>query len=519
MGASASKKDDATSDQGAPTRGPITFDDDTLRFLNGGPPPSPSETSTRLQPQWNEAFMRLTQKARTKQASRAMSTQEALDAYKGKYGEAKAVEVFGDEAKYLKSIVPPVTVTGTSKRLWYLGPREYVIRSKHGQEIQATAAQRTGAAILAPSGGVVALDDDDDASRWAHLALVPSSARRDLDLNYWEGFVRSTNWPFQRLWDGGNWSGVEEPPKWDDLIKSPSGRNPPGRADKWYRGPLARGVTYQYGMTKGACGSDATMLEHWDRAAFYARRLAAILEKESKAFEDMCAKSEAMGNGGGRPRRGPRRSHDPKDAYAGLTRAKTEELIEKNPTLWHKRHHSAFRGQAALREDLLKAIAKDVGVPKCVLLGGNDDQTWLLSPAIKVDLPGLGSNLVMSNWDHVDIGWKDDPSVAIRQLGLRRLTWDSLNKKLPGYEHLMKAEHAAEREYLEAYLNSTLCCDPSFGKQFVFEIEIDDESKFWGMKTKDQQAWELHRIKNHFLKGAILGATEGRADAAWNSST
>jgi len=44
-------------------------------------------------------------------------------------------------------------------------------------------------------------------------------------------------------------------------------------------------------------------------------------------------------------------------------------------------------------------------------------------------------------------------------------------------------------------------------------------SKFWGKKTEDQQAWEMRYIKNNLLKGAILGATKGRADAAWNSST
>ena len=130
----------------------------------------------------------------------------------------------------------------------------------------------------------------------------------------------------------------------------------------------------------------------------------------------------------------------------------------------------------------------------------------------------FGSNLVMSNWDHVALRWIDDHR-AIYLLGLRRLTWGKLNEKLAGYEHLIKDENAAERVYLEGYLNSTLYCDPSFGKQFVFEIEIKDEAAFWGMKTADQQNWELHYIKNHLLKGAILGATEGRADAAWNSST
>ena len=173
-----------------------------------------------------------------------------------------------------------------------------------------------------------------------------------------------------------------------------------------------------------------------------------------------------------------------------------------------------------MKEDLLKAIAKDVGVPRCVLTAlDRNDRAYLLSPAIKVNFPGLGPNLVKGNWDHTDEGWKDDPSVAIRELRLRRLTWDKLNKKLAGYEHLIKDENAAERLYLDAYLNSTLCCDRSFGKKFVFEIKIDDESAFFGMKTADQQAWEMRYIRNHHLKGVILGATEGRADAAWNSST
>ena len=456
MGASASKKDDATSKQGAPTRGPITFDEDTVNFVNGGPPPSPNETSTRLQPQWNEAFRRLTQKARTKEASRAMSTREALQAFKGKFGESAFVEAFGDEDKYLKSIVRPVTVTGTSSKLWHLGPREYVSKSEHAQEIQATAAQRTGAAVLAPSDGVVALEGEDDASRWAHLALVPSSAKRDLDLDFWEGFVRSKKWPYQNLWDDGNWSGDAPPPEWGALIRSPSGRRHPGLAQYFYRGPLSRGVTHQYYMTKGACEGDATMLEHWARAAFYVRRLAAILKKERKAFENMRDRWEAMGNGGsGRPTRGPRQSYRPEDDYAALTRAKTDKLIVEEPATHYRRHRQSLKGQLSREEDLLKAIAKDVGVPRCVLTAlDRNDFAYLLSPVIQVDLPGLGSNLVMSNWDHTDEGWKDDPSVAIRELRLRGLIWGKLNENLPGYEWYLARD--AEREHLEAY-SKVLC--------------------------------------------------------------
>ena len=72
---------------------------------------------------------------------------------------------------------------------------------------------------------------------------------------------------------------------------------------------------------------------------------------------------------------------------------------------------------------------------------------------------------------------------------------------------------------MDAYLNSTLYCDGSFGKHWVFEFPIKDEAKWWGKKTTDQQKRDIYYIKNHLLKGAILGATEGRADAAWNSST
>ncbi len=444
---------------------------------------------------------------------------EALEAAKDSLGEDVVAAAFGDEDKYLKSIVRPVTVRGTSSKLWHLGDREYDIRSEHAQEIQALVAQRAGAAVLAPSDGVVALEGEDDASRWSHLVLVPSSDQRDGDLNYWEGVVCSTNWPYQNLWDDGNWSGDAPPPNWGVLIKSPSGRNPPGSVRDWYRGPLSRGVTQQYWMRKGACEGDATMLEHWKRAAFFVRRLAAILKKERKAFEDMRDKSEAMGNGGGRrPRRGPRRSHDPRDAYAALTRTKTEELIEEDPATYYKRHHAALKGQIANNEPLLKAIANDAGVPRSVLTAlNNEGYPYLLAPVIQVDLPGLGSNLVMSNWDHIDKGWDDDPSVAIRKLGLRRLTWDAFNRALAGYEWYLA--RAAEREHLEAYLKSCLCCDRSFGDKFVFEIEIDDEATWWGKKTQDQQREELYHIRNHHLKRVILGATEGRADAAWNSST
>ena len=156
------------------------------------------------------------------------------------------------------------------------------------------------------------------------------------------------------------------------------------------------------------------------------------------------------------------------------------------------------------------SIAKDVDVPRGVLTAlDQNDRAYLLSPAITVNLPGLGPNLAKGNWDHTDEGWKDDPSVAIRELRLRRLTWDKLNKKFPGYEHFIKDENAAERLYLDAYLNSALCFDRSFGEWFQFEFEIDDEAKWWGQKTGRQQDKELHYIRNHLLKGAIWGATEG----------
>ena len=516
MGASASKKDDATSKQGASTRGPINFDQDTLRFLEGGPPPPPTETSTRLQPQWNEAFMRLTEKARTKQASRAMSTREALDAYKNKYGEPAAVKVFGDEAKYFKSIVAPVTVSGTSSELWWLKRREYEIRSKHGQEIQATDAQRTGAAILAAPGDATGAGGDTRLP-WADLPLVASSsARRDEKLNHWEGWFKKDETPFQVLWDDGNWPADEEPPEWNDF-GAPHGAPPAVRQSVdvrfYYRGLLPDGVN----MSKTACRGNPTMEAHWARAEHYSQ-VRARYDAELAAYRAMCAKWRAQGNG--RPSRGGQeRSHDPKDAYADLTRAKTEKLIKEDPRKWHERHHSSLTGQLARKDELLEAIAKDAGVPRCVLTAlDKNEQVYLLSPAIKVNFPGLGSQLVLSNYDHIDMGWEDDHR-AIRKLGFRRLTWDKLNKKLPGYEHLIKDENAAERLYLDAYLNNSLCFDSSFGKQFVFEIEIDDESKFWGMKTHDQQTWEMYHIRNHHLKGAILGATEGSADAAWNSST
>ena len=515
MGAGTSKKDDDTSIRDATTRGPITFDDATLHFVKGGPPPPPSETSTRLQPQWNEAFMRLTQKAREKQASRAMSTKEALDAFKGKFGESAFVEAFGDEDKYLKSIVRPVTVTGTSSKLWHLGPREYVSKSEHAQEIQATAAQRTGAAVLAPSGagGVVALEGEDDARRWAGLTLVSSSAERDGDLNYWEGFVNSGAKPFQTLLHGGDWSGAEVLPEWDDLIKSPSGRKPPNRPRGWYRGPLARTVTSQSAMTKDACGNDATMLDHWDRATFYAQRLAAILKEERKAFEAM----RDMGNaGGGRASRAPRQSYRPEDDNAALTRTKTEELRQNNPTLWHERHHGALKDWLSRNEELLEAIAKEVDVPRSVLTGlDKDERAYVLAPFIKVDLPGLGPNLVKTNWDHVALRWIDGQR-AIYLLGLRGLIWGKLNKMLPGYEWYMA--RAAERTYFEGYLKRALCFDSSIGKHWVFEFPVEDEPKWWRRNVQRQQQKEMYFIMKE-LKGVLLGATQTGADAAWNSST
>jgi len=447
-----------------------------------------------------------------------MSTREALQAFKGKFGESAFLEAFGSEEDYLASIRNEPTITGTAPKLWHLGPRSYAAKSQHAQEIQATAAQRTGAAILAPSAGVVALDDDDDARRRAHLVLVPSSAKPDPDLNYWEGVVDSQISPYEDLRDGGNWSSDAAPPGWGELIKSPSGRKHPDRPSNFYRGPLARGVTHQYFMTKDACGTDATMLEHWERAAFYARRLSAILKKERKAFEDMRDEWEAMGNGGsGRPRRGPRRSHDPKDDYAALTRTKTEEMIKNEPTKWYKHHFRALRSHLKGKEALLEAIADHVGVPRCVLTAlDQDERAYVISPVIKVDLPGLGPNLVMGNWDHEALRWKDDQR-AIYLLGLRGLIWDALNRALAGYEWYLA--RAAEREHLEAYLKSCLCCDRSFGDKFVLEIEIEDEKKYWGMKTKERQEMDMKSIKRRLLKGAILGATEGRADAAWNSST
>ena len=49
-----------------------------------------------------------------------------------------------------------------------------------------------------------------------------------------------------------------------------------------------------------------------------------------------------------------------------MTRTKTEELIENNPTLWSNRHHGSLTGQLARKEALLEAIANDAGVPRSV---------------------------------------------------------------------------------------------------------------------------------------------------------
>ena len=272
-------------------------------------------------------------------------------------------------------------------------------------------------------------------------------------------------------------------------------------------------------MWKNACEGNPTMEAHWKRAEYYSQ-VRARYDAELAAYRAMRAKWQAQSGGRTRRAAAAPRSHRPRDAYADLTRAETDRLIEEDQKAWHERHVAAFKGQLAHNEPLLKAIANDAGVPRSVLTAlNNEGYPYLLAPVIQVDLPGLGSNLVMSNWDHIDKGWDDDPSVAIRKLGLRRLTWDKLNKKLPGYEHLIKDENAAERLYLDAYLNSALCFDRSFGGWFQLEFPIKDEAKWSGKKTTGQQHDELYYIRDHLLKGAILGATKGRAEAAWNSST
>ena len=400
--------------------------------------------------------------------------------------------------------------------------RTYAAKSQHAQEIQATDAQRTGAAILA-SGGAVGLEGDSTTRpTWYGMALTPSSARRDDDLGFWEEVVDSQLSPYQDLYDDGNWSGDTPPPVWG-LIKSPSGSvRPPDNICKYYRGPLPPGETCQYKVTKRACLTDPITSAHWDRATYYKQQLATILKKERKAFEAMRDKFEAMSNGGDQPRRrGSRQSYRPEDDNAALVRAETDKLIVEDPATYHRRHHGAIKTQLARREVLLKAIAKELGVPRCVLTAlDKDDHTYLLSPAIKLDLLGhlgIGADFVNSNWDHIDKGWEDDPSVAIRKLGLRGLIWDALNRALVGYEWYMA--RAAARAHLDAYLNNNLYSNPSFGKKFEFEFPINDEAKWWSKKTKDQQKTERHHILNHLLKGACLGATEGGTDAAWNSST
>ena len=525
MGASASTRNAGTTRDGAVPAGSLRFTSTPAvdAWLAGGAPPPRSDASELLRPRAEALIQQLVVKGRDNENLATPSPQRALQAYENKYGEDAVTKAFGDKTTYLRSCKLPVTVRGTSEQLWWLGDgtprgdRYFDARSEHVKEILAVT-QSSGAAALAAPGGATGAGGD-ATLEWEGLELVPSlTVRRDLDLNYWEEVVRSNKRPYQDLWDGGNWSGDAPPPKWGVLLRSPSGKKPPDSTEGFYRGHLARGVKDNYHMTKGACGSDATMLKHWARAAFFAERLAEILTEEREAFEAMRDKSEARGNGGGRPRRGPRRSHNPKDDYAALARAETDRLMVEDPRKWCGRHHTAFKSQLADNEPLLEAIAKDAGVPRCVLtaLDKNDD-TYLLSPVIKVGPLGrFGSNLVMTNYDHVALRWIDKHR-AIYLLGFRGLIWDALNKRLPGYEWYLA--RAAEREHLDAYLNSTLYCDGSFGKHWVFEFPIKDEAKWWGKKTTDQQKRDIYYIKNHLLKGAILGATEGRADAAWNSST
>ena len=530
MGASASTRNAGTTRDGAVPAGSLRFTPNPAVevWLAGGAPPPRSDASELLRPRAKQLIQQLVEKGRDNENLATPSPQRALQAYENKYGEDAVTKAFGDKTTYLASCDLPVAVKGTSEQLWWLGDgtprgdRYFDARSEHAKEILAVTHSSGAAALAAPGGATGA---GGDATRpWEGLELFPSSARRDIDLDFWEKFVRSNNWPYQNLWDGGNWSGDAPPPGWGVLIKSPSGNGPAlGKVRNFYRGPLARGVTYQCNMTKEACGTDATMLKHWARAEFFHGRVTAILKEEREAFEDMRDKSEAMGNGGGRPRRGGlRQSYRPEDDNAAMTRAKTEEQIVEDPTTWHDRHLGAMKAQLARREPLLNAIAKDVDVPRSVLTALTNDekrQPYLLSPVIKVGPLGrFGSNLVMSNWDHVALRWIDDHR-AIYLLGLRRLTWGKLNEKLAGYEHLIKDENAAERLYLDAYLNSALCFDRSFGVHWVFEFPIKNEAAFWGKKTDEQQTMEMYYIRNYLLKGAILGATKGRADAAWNSST
>ena len=519
MGASASTPKAGTTRDDVFPAGSLRFTSTPAvdAWLAGGAPPPRSDASELLRNRAEALIQQLVVKGRDNENLATPSPQRALQAYKAKYGADAAAKAFGDEDDYLASIDLPVAVKGTSKRRWWLGDgtprgdRYFDARSEDAKEILAVAHPSGAAALAAPGGATGA---GGDANRpWEGLELVPSSDQRDLNLNFWEGVVCSTNWPYQNAWDDGNWPGDAPPPKWGVLIKSPSGRKPPTNTTEWYRGPLPRRVTHQYKMTKDACGSDATMLEHWARAAFYTQRLAEILKMERKAFENMRDAWEAMGNGGsGRPTRGPRQSYRPEDDYAALTRAKTDKLIVEEPATHYGRHLNSLKTQLAHNEPLLEAIAKDVDVPRSVLTAlDSRNRAYLLSPVIKVNFPGLGPNLVKGNWDHTDEGWKNDPSVAIRELRLRRLTWGKFNEKLPGYEWYLA--NAAARAHLDAYLNSTLCFDRSFGGWFQLEIPIKDEAKLWGKKTDDQQHDELYYIRNHLLKGAILGATEGHADA------
>jgi len=517
MGASASTRNAGTTRDGAVPAGSLRFTPNpaVAVWLAGGAPPPRSDASELLRPGAEALIQQLVVSGRDNENLATPSPQRALQAYENKYGEDAVTKAFGDKTTYLRSCKLPVTVRGTSRRRWWLGDgtprgdRYFDARSEDAKEILAVTQQSGAAALAAPGGATGA---GGDATRpWDGLELVPSlTVRRDLDLNYWEEVVRSNKRPYQDLWDGGNWSGGAPPPKWGVLLRSPSGKKPPDSTEGFYRGHLARGVKDNYHMTKGACGSDATMLKHWARAAFFAERLAEILTEEREAFEAMRDKSEARGNGGGRPRRGPRRSHNPKDAYAALARAETDKLMVEDPRKWSDRHLKALKSRLAREETLLEAIAKDVGVPRCVLTAlDKDEQAYLLSPVIKVDLPGLGSQLVLSNWDHEALRWIDDYR-AIYLLGFRGLIMDALNKKLPGYEHLLA--HAAEREHLDAYLESTLCFDSSFGDLFVGEFKVD-EASWWRMTTRRQQQMESRYIKNNLLKGAILGATEGSDEA------
>ena len=425
----------------------------------------------------------------------------------------KLVKAIPDTNKYLASILEPPLVVGVAPGCEHLGPRWFDANSENGKEILAArGTKREVADAVQPmeaEGVVVAMETEDPLVAAAaaptavtETVLRPSQASQDQAsqddeaVDRWVRLVAEDPRTWRdRLGPEGarRWTGKEECPPWDL-------ERPPTDTRHYWRGAFPPGATARREITSGKCKGDPVMEEAWRDAGKLRKAAQEIYKAEHDAFEACLALSKAEGHNGDRGV--PRKDYSGKDDYATAQRAATETRIREDKETYDHLTLVSLKSKVVRCDDTLKALAAANGGLDWSALFKVDKtgRRQFVSALARSSLPHIDGILEPTNIDHEDGGWKEE--LAIREMLIRGLIEEVLNKRLPGIEWF-KA-HRLERAFFDhSYIKGALCFDPHYGAAFTTVFEIEKDWDWFGMTIGERQHKEMYFIKRDLLYNCV----------------